>query len=243
MKKKKLLLIISVCLLFIIMMLFVIKGDSNITYLTADSGFDSDWLALLSPLLLIFSPILLLAVIITIIVSYSLKKTKEIANHEKPFVENETAIKIISKELPNFNKDDFYKEIFNNFVTIRTSYSNFKYDELKELLTEELYDRYNSLLKKMESKNKKNILKDFTLNKIVLDEFKVTNENYVFKLRLDVSYIDYLITKKGTIIDGSDTNKTTSIYKLIFNRSFKSHKYILDKEEITSKKEENTIEK
>ena len=70
--------------------------------------------------------------------------------------DNKEALENLSREIPNFNRLEFYNYVYDNFVKVQQAWMNFDYEALRKLVTDELFNTYKSQMKTLEVKKQKN---------------------------------------------------------------------------------------
>lgn len=173
-----------------------------------------------------------MVIVLLILVGFSLivsinsnKKT----NHKVKRKENQVnkVLKVIDKEkansiIPNFDIEEFNFKAYQIFYDIQMAWSDFDYDKLKELVTDELYNTYIMDLEALKIKNHKNTMKGFELIDSCLFDLKEENGLYVAKVCLNVKFYDYIENcETGIILRGSPNRKLNNTYILTFIRSKK----------------------
>lgn len=138
---------------------------------------------------------------------------------DTPLVENEYAVNNIMKELPDFNKDEFYYMVYHHFVDVQEAWMNFDYDKLRSLLTDELFNTYKSQLKTLSIKKQKNIMTDFEKVDIVINRFQVSEKEYAFTTTLRVKFYDYLVDQNNKVLRGKKNERMVMTYNLTFVKS------------------------
>ena len=137
----------------------------------------------------------------------------------KSLIENKEAIDNIMKEIPDFNKEEFYSFVYNHFVKVQNAWSEFNYEMLRELLTDELYNTYKTQLTTLELKKQKNVMENFSLDQVVIKDFNKSAKEYTFKLQMRVRFLDYLATQKGSLLKGSKKKRIIITYNLTYLKS------------------------
>ena len=114
-------------------------------------------------------------------------------------------------------KADVFKEmVYKKYVDIQNAWSNFEYDKLKDLLTDELYNTYVMQLDALKLHKQKNIMSDFECI-----DCKITNvmeENGIINVVtfLRIHMFDYVVDKDNNIVRGTDKNKVDIQYIIKF---------------------------
>lgn len=123
----------------------------------------------------------------------------------------------LSMVMPGEQLHTLKKMAFDNFVAIQNAWTNFDYDKLRELCTDELYNSYVSQLETLKLKNGKNIMSDFNQisNKIIdIDE---VNGDIILTVFMAVEFYDYVInTSNNNVTRGTNTRKLLNNYILTY---------------------------
>lgn len=107
------------------------------------------------------------------------------------------------------------KEIFDLFLKYEDAYSNFDYDKLSEICTDNHFKEIHKVLERMISGNKKRSFENITLNNFKL--MSITNTSNLQKLSvfLEVSLIDYILDKEyNFLVKGNKNIKITKNIKM-----------------------------
>lgn len=225
--------------IFLITILFVIGIILNINpkIVKADSGFDtsydsgsssdlgsssdwsssSDWDSSGGSIDFIGDLIfLILFVIIAIVVSSNKhKKSSNLINNFSIDHSDEISDEEIKKIIPDFNREKFLKERFNDYVMIQNAWMNFDYDTLRSVLTDELYNQYAMQLDTLKVKNQKNVMSDFEYRGAKITEVNCENNRITIKMEMTVSFYDY-IEQNGNVVRGNPNVKVTQYYEISF---------------------------
>ena len=159
----------------------------------------------------------------------SSKNKKKITYHNNVTYSKETiSEKIIKKSISDFNENDFLNKAYNSFIDIQNAWSEFDYDLLQKLLSDELFNTYKSQLKTLNIKKQKNVMEGFERNWIGITNFNHNDGKSTIVVTLDVSFYDYVIDKDKNVVRGKDNIKINNVYELTF---------------ISNKKTENKVDK
>lgn len=112
---------------------------------------------------------------------------------------------------------DIYKKIQN-------AWSNFEYDTLRRLTTDELYNTYKMQLEALQLKNQKNIMTDIVILKIKIVNLKEENGILSVETYLNVSMYDYVVDSKDKVIRGTKKRKANIEYLITFVKTNKKSK-------------------
>lgn len=140
----------------------------------------------------------------------------------------------ISK-LKDFDKDKFNQEVFEVYKDIQIAWMNFDYKKLKELVSEEIYEKYEKQLEELKSKNQKNIMDniEFKSNKIT---DVIINDNIEIECEMNVNCIDYIIDNEDKLIKGKKDKICNYTYRLVFTKDLKNNKYKLIEKKMLKQK-------
>ncbi len=105
---------------------------------------------------------------------------------------------------------------FQHYIAVQEALTNFDYDELKNLLTDSLYQSYKKKLDLLKLKNMKYIMNDFSLISYKILSKKNDRNKVLLKLQLKMSFYNYVINAKNDIIGGTSDDKIEKEYVLTF---------------------------
>ena len=246
MKKKFNYLYLLVGLLFGVTILLTYSSNINIRSLSMDSGFDSSWDSggssswsssdwsspssydwgssshnhSSSSSSADFSVyVFLLIIIIIFFIFVTSKDAYGKSDNDKPLYENIRALQDIQDRIPKFNKEEFYKMVYDKFIDIQKAWSRFDYDKLRTMLTDELYNTYKTQLRTLEIRKQTNIMTDFEKMDLVIRDFRVSVKEFTFIVNLRVKFYDYLVNKDNQKIRGSNLQRLVMTYELTFVKS------------------------
>ena len=144
------------------------------------------------------------------------KPTPQRNVQERVLKDNKEALENIEKEIPNFDKEEFYDYVYKNFVDVQNAWMNFDYDALRKLVTDELFNTYKSQLKTLETKHQKNIMKDFYRSDISIIKYYKNGNKHNIVLKMTVRFLDYLVDKDNKVIRGTDRRRIIITYALTY---------------------------
>ena len=161
----------------------------------------------------------IIIIIISIIWSSLLKNGKAHKIVINKNNENDVEDKI-KKLIPNFNKQEFLTQGFNIYYDIQMAWMNFKLEDIKDKVTDEIYTMYESQLATLEVKGEQNIMKNINLKQSSLKD--VTNQNGTITIKTNyvIEMYDYIAdvnTKK--LIRGEDKEKIRILYEMSFRKA------------------------
>lgn len=243
--KKKRLLGVFLILIFFAGFLFV-KADSgwDTDYDSGgswDSGWDSDWSSDWDSdygdgeggvAFLIFA-IVFITIIFIMIKSNSSSSNEKDKDYD---IENDEDVVV---DLPDFNKDAFLVDCYDNFIKLQNAWSDFDYDTMKTLISDELFNNYKSQLKVLSAKKQKNIMHDFELIDAYISNFEKDGKYYSIDVIMTVSFYDYVVNKDGKVVRGKKKTLVENKYLLTYSKD-ERHSNICPNCGATLKKEDVT---
>ena len=165
-----------------------------------------------------FLLIIMFIIIIVFIIEMSLtnKKNKSSSLNTNNYI---SEYEEVSQDILNkygIDAEKFKTMVYEKYVNIQNAWSNFEYDKLRNLLTDELYNSYVMQLDALKLKNQKNIMSDF-----ICIDCKITNvndENGLINVAvyLRIQMFDYVVDKDNKVVRGTDKNKIDIQYIIKF---------------------------
>ncbi len=160
--------------------------------------------------------------ILVYIFSFKFRKVNEY--HKKREVElrdenikHEVELKNSIKEyFPGYTRESLEEEIKNTIYKILNAYTNYDYDTLNKMCTEELFDKYKIQLDKLKNKNKKNIFSDFEEETIDINNIYESNGTVTLEIWYYSKYYNYIINKNNRVIKGSKKEKYSDSFSMKF---------------------------
>lgn len=130
---------------------------------------------------------------------------------------NPNAIKTIKELLPNFNETEFLQNGYKIFLDIEDAWMNFELDKVHNIMTDEMFNMYDSQLAGFEIKGEQNIMKDFKLVSSAITGANKQNDNIEIKTQYIVEFYDYVIDKESKkVVNGNSTRKVRMHYEFTF---------------------------
>ncbi len=175
-----------------------------------------------------FAAMISVIIMITIIVIWTIIANKKqlhkivINKNNEDDIENK-----IKKLIPNFNKQEFLKQGYSIYYDIQMAWMDFKLEDIKDKVTDEIYTMYESQLATLEVKGEQNIMKDIQLKQSCLKD--VTNQNGTITIKTNyvIEMYDYIAdvnTKK--LIRGEDKKKIRILYEMSFRKTLNENEKI-----------------
>ena len=140
------------------------------------------------------------------------------------------------KELDkSFNEEEFSNEAFNNYKEIQLAWCNFEIDKVKELISEEMYNKYTQKLEELKDKKQRNIMNEIECKSTKITNVSVDNDIEI-ECEMEVDCYDYIIDDTEKVIKGKKDKKINYKYKLTFIKNIKNSKYILVEKKLSKTK-------
>ena len=166
----------------------------------------------------------LAAIIIIIIIAICARDKKPKVVVKTDNVNDENIANKVKQYIPNFNKQEFLNNGYQIYKDVQNAWMNFKLDDVKDVITDEIYNMYDSQLSTLEVKGEKNIMKDFKLVKSYLKDVNVQNETITITTGYVIEMYDYIIEEStGKVLRGSSTNKLRIVYEMKFRQTLNSN--------------------
>lgn len=167
-----------------------------------------------------FASVIVFIIIVLIIIAISnANKNKGTLNNLNRFTvtNNPQAINEIKKHLPDFDVNKFLSNGYNIYMRIEEAWMNFELDKVRDCITDEMFNMYESQLTSMEMKGEQNIMKDFKLLNSAITNANVQNDMLQVTTRYVIEFYDY-ITKKDTkqVVRGNSNRKIRMVYEMTF---------------------------
>ena len=166
---------------------------------------------------------------IIIIVVIVLSKNKKLKNNNRIVVtNNEQAISEIKKYIPSFDVNKFLLNGYSIFVKIEEAWMNFDLEKVRDCITDEMFNMYESQLTSMEMNGEQNIMRDFKLINSAITQASKQNNMLQVKARYTVEYYDYIINRNTkAVVRGNSNRKIRMVYEFTFIKDIENKK--LDK--------------
>lgn len=176
------------------------------------------------PFVAMISVIIMIAIIVIWTIMANKKQLHKIVINKNNEDEIENKIK---KSIPNFNKQEFLKQGYSIYYDIQMAWMDFKLEDIKDKVTDEIYTMYESQLATLEVKGEQNIMKDIQLKQSCLKD--VTNQNGTITIKTNyvIEMYDYIAdvnTKK--LIRGENKKKIRILYEMSFRKTLNENEKI-----------------
>ncbi len=111
---------------------------------------------------------------------------------------------------------ELLEKCYQVYLDVQKAWMNFNYEELRKLLTDELFNMYQNQLRTLELKEEQNIMRDFVLKKSNIISKEEVNNVTTIKMGLSVSFYDYIVDKNKKTMRGDKLEKVVMTYMLTF---------------------------
>ena len=156
-------------------------------------------------------------IIIYIIIVTTNKKKEIPKNNAIPVVNNPQAIEEIKKHIPDFDVNKFLSTGYNIYLNIENAWMNFELDKVRDVMTDEMFNMYESQLTSMEMKGEQNIMKDFRLLNSAITNASLQNNMMQVTTRYVIEFYDYIINKDTKqVVRGNSNRKIRMVYEMTF---------------------------
>lgn len=127
----------------------------------------------------------------------------------------------IYKNLGNdFNINEFYNQVFNIYRDIQIAWMNNTLEDVRGLLTDEMFNMYKMQLMTLTSKKEKNMMENIVYKDAYIMDIRQNNDKEEIDVCLTVTCHDYIInTINNKVVRGNKDSIIEYIYKLSFIRS------------------------
>lgn len=160
--------------------------------------------------------------VIVIIVIISSAKSKGPATTSQPIANQNDGhvVNKVKQYIPNFDKAEFLNEGYNIYVAVQNAWMNFKLEDVKNVLTDEMYNMYESQLATLEVKGEQNIMKDFVRRNAFLKDVVEQNGNITITACYVIEFYDYIVEKSsGKVLRGTSSRKVRITYDMKFRKT------------------------
>ena len=164
-----------------------------------------------------------IAIMIAIIVIWTIIANKNKNQSHKIVINKNNEDEIenkIKKLIPNFSKQEFLKQGFNIYYDIQMAWMDFKLEDIKDKVTDEIYTMYESQLATLEVKGEQNIMKDIQLKQSCLRDVTNQNGTVTIKTNYVIEMYDYIAdVNMKKLIRGEDKEKICILYEMSFRKA------------------------
>lgn len=157
------------------------------------------------------------AIIIIVIIIIIASKSKNNGSSSSSAISVPSS-SVSDEELAKYgiNREKFNKMVFEKYVDIQEAWTNFDYDKLQKLLTDELYNSYVMQLDALQLKKQKNIMSDFALGSTKITSIKEEHGLLNVTVYLNLNMYDYVVDNNQKVVRGDDKHKIDISYTITF---------------------------
>ena len=156
-------------------------------------------------------------IIIIIIVMTSSKKKTRYTIPETKLQSNAAAIAKLKELIPGFDEKQFLQTGYQMFLDVEDAWMNFELDKVHNIITDEMFNMYESQLSSMEIKGEQNIMNGFNLKDCAITNYINQNDNLEVETKYIIEFYDYIIDKaSGKVLRGSKSSKLRMYYNFTF---------------------------
>ncbi len=135
--------------------------------------------------------------------------------------------KLIKQYIPDFDKVKFLKETYKIYCDVQVAWMNFKIEDVRDVITDELFSMYESQLATLQVKGEQNIMKDFTLKNVYLSDVAKQNDTVTITAIYVIDFYDYIINSATrAVMRGSDKYKMSVKYQMKFRQTLDESKKV-----------------
>lgn len=157
--------------------------------------------------------------IIIIIVVLSRSKGKPSTSIAK-LQNNQAALAKIKGLIPDFDEKQFLQDGYKIFLDVEDAWMNFDLDKVRNSITDEMFNMYESQLSSMEIKGEQNVMSGFELKDCAISSCNNQNDDIEITTKYIIEFYDYIIEKEsGKVLRGSKTHKLRMYYDMTFVKS------------------------
>ena len=188
---------------------------------------------LLFGLFCLLTKLILLIYIVALVIYIIIFKTVTKKLIRKRFNKNMEIVKEKDKE---FDIEKLNTDTFDIYKKIQLAWMNFELDKVKNLVSKDIFTKYEKQLEKLKKDNQKNIMDkiEFKENKII--DIKLENNIEIIECNMNVTCYDYIINNEEKVIKGKKDKNRNYLYKLVFHKDLKTKKYVLVEKKILKQK-------
>ena len=164
-------------------------------------------------------------VIVVIIIVLSMKKgngsvTTVAPSTFKANVNDEDVVNRVKAFIPDFDKNTFLQDGYQIYLDVQDAWMNFTLENVRDKISDEMFNMYQSQLATMEVKGEQNIMRGFTKQAAYLKDVVKQNENVTITATYVVDFYDYIVDKAtGRVLRGTAGSKFRVTYDMKFRKT------------------------
>jgi len=135
-------------------------------------------------------------------------------------VNDEAVVNKVKSFIPDFNKEAFINDGYQIYLDVQDAWMNFKLEDVRDKISDEMFNMYQSQLSTMEIKGEQNIMRGFTKQVAYLKDVVKQNENITITATYVVDFYDYIVDKaSGRVLRGTAGSKIRVTYDMKFRKT------------------------
>ncbi|MBQ3408032.1 MAG: TIM44-like domain-containing protein [Clostridia bacterium] len=163
-------------------------------------------------------------VLVNVLTSTKAREKRKIKKTKKLTIENGKKIRLL---VPSFDEEEFLNEGFEIYKNIQEAWMNFNLESVRDVITDEMFNMYQSQLETLKTKNEQNIMKDMICKNRYISKIYDQNGIVTIETHYTIEQYDYIIEKNnGKVLRGTDSMKMRVEYELKFRLSSDENKIL-----------------
>ena len=119
----------------------------------------------------------------------------------------------------NFNEAMFKTKVDNVFVKLHTAVMLGKLEQVKHFLSDEVYNKYDNIIKELDSKNQRQMYDELNVKSTEIESINIFDDRIEIKVKIISRYMDYILEKStGNFISGNNTSRVEKNNILTFTK-------------------------
>lgn len=164
-----------------------------------------------------FVGVIIWIVIMLVIIYITTRRSKPYTIPDTKLQSNAEAIAKLKELIPGFDEKQFLQDGYKIFLDVEDAWMNFELDKVHNVITDEMFNMYESQLSSMEIKGEQNIMNGFNLKDCAITNYINQNDNIEVETKYIIEFYDYIIDKEsGKVLRGSKSSKLRMYYNFTF---------------------------
>ncbi len=107
---------------------------------------------------------------------------------------------------PGFNEAAFRDQVSDLFFRIQAAWTGFKLEQVKDILTQEMYDVLATQAADLKARGRQNRLENVAVRGVEMSEAWQEQDQDFISVRFTANLLDYVVeTASGQVVEGSDS--------------------------------------
>ena len=142
-------------------------------------------------------------------------------------INEDEIINKIKVYIPNFDKQKFLDEGYKIYIDVQNAWMTFKLDNVRNVITDEMYNMYDAQLEIMKAKDEQNVMSDFDKINSCVKNVVVQNNTIAITAVYVIDFYDYIINMtSGKVVSGTSTRKLRVTYEMTYRKSLVNNEKI-----------------